>query len=919
MHPALLALLITTNIRYGLGTPVIEPSDNVVVDAGSSIKLSCSGNQTVKWSSKIKKYWGLKQMGTSSVLEINQTSYRDTGTFTCSYNDTTLTDSASVHVFVKEGGKYWLNQGYRILAKENSDVLIPCLITDPSIPLSHISLTSPSLNKANVSFDYQKGFTIHAAQMQNEGKYTCQATVNGKVFKASEISLFVNPETRNSLSFSEPIEQIRIQGESFSLTCIASSPQDPSISWEHPATNFSVVSDQKFSSEDKIENWTDISTLIVHHVNMADAGNYTCTGFNSKDRSKQRQVSTSLHVIEKGYVRLNVSQDGRVELKTGESAQLMVQIEAYPSQLSWVWLHEHHGNISNVSSHGTVQSNGHYRNLSILTLNRIQENEEGSYTFFVNNSRANASYTFTVILKRPPQVEIIRLFNSTFICSASGYPLPTIEWFQCPHDSCKISKEPMAEDHSQTKKTKVESLLRVTQENITVRCEASNTVGEDHQEIVISVISTSLACILLVAIFFLYYKYRQKPKFEVRWQIIQPCEGNNYICIDPTQLPYNDKWEFPRINLQFGKTLGAGAFGKVMEATALGLGKDESALRVAVKMLKPSANTDEVEALMSELKILSHLGNHENIVNLLGACTHGGPILVITEYCHHGDLMNFLRKKAEAINNIFIASLEEQQNGDYKNMSMEQKYLQSNSKTTDSYIEMRPAPSHTKSNQGDSLIDGEDTDDNLPLDLYDLLNFSFQVAQGMSFLSSKNCIHRDVAARNVLVSYGRVAKICDFGLARDIENDSNYVVKGNARLPVKWMAPESIFDCVYTVQSDVWSYGILLWEIFSLGRSPYPGIVVNRKFYKMVKEGYKMDCPDYAPLEIYRIMKTCWDLEPTQRPTFNQISGLINKQMNLLYNQDYANISQDQQQDQNCAEDKNNVYSVSKGNNYQFC
>uniref|UniRef100_A0A673GH14 Protein kinase domain-containing protein n=1 Tax=Sinocyclocheilus rhinocerous TaxID=307959 RepID=A0A673GH14_9TELE len=130
---------------------------------------------------------------------------------------------------------------------------------------------------------------------------------------------------------------------------------------------------------------------------------------------------------------------------------------------------------------------------------------------------------------------------------------------------------------------------------------------------------------------------------------------------------------------------------------------------------------------------------------------------------------------------------------------------------------------------------------------------------------------KDVAARNVLLTNSRVAKICDFGLARDIMNDANYVVKGNARLPVKWMAPESIFDCVYTVQSDVWSYGILLWEIFSLGKSPYPNILVDSKFYKMIKCGYQMSRPDFAPPEMYTIMEMCWNLEAAERPTFSKI------------------------------------------------
>uniref|UniRef100_A0A670Z8N0 receptor protein-tyrosine kinase n=1 Tax=Pseudonaja textilis TaxID=8673 RepID=A0A670Z8N0_PSETE len=427
----------------------------------------------------------------------------------------------------------------------------------------------------------------------------------------------------------------------------------------------------------------------------------------------------------------------------------------------------------------------------------------------------------------------------------------------------------------------------------------------------------------------------------VHWKIIEACEGNNYIFIDPTQLPYNEKWEFPRSNLQFGKVLGAGAFGKVIEATAFGLGKEDSVLKVAVKMLKSTAHTDEKEALMSELKIMSHLGHHENIVNLLGACTHGGPVLVITEYCPFGDLLNFLREKAEhlIIEGLTLEYTFDSMMADYKNIYLGKKYVQRSDsgfgcQSVDSYLEMKsviasmPTPAQGNT-QRSRLVSAEGKKNLHSLDLFDLLQFSNQVAQGMTFLASKNCIHRDLAARNVLVADGLVAKICDFGLARDIVNDSNYVVKGNARLPVKWMAPESIFECVYTVQSDVWSYGILLWEIFSLGRSPYPGIKVNNKFYSLVKQGYHMGKPDFAPDDMYNIMTACWKLEPTQRPTFSQICTLIQKQLDAIKEQDYTNLPcPREEQDSGC--DPTSCFEEScesgeveqpllNSNNYQFC
>uniref|UniRef100_A0A8C1ETP7 receptor protein-tyrosine kinase n=1 Tax=Cyprinus carpio carpio TaxID=630221 RepID=A0A8C1ETP7_CYPCA len=402
------------------------------------------------------------------------------------------------------------------------------------------------------------------------------------------------------------------------------------------------------------------------------------------------------------------------------------------------------------------------------------------------------------------------------------------------HSSRKL---PRAEEKSmmQGDRLAIESILTIPAVQLSdsgnITCTGQNEAGAN----------SSTTHLLVVG------KKRRKPRYEIRWKIIEATNGNDYTFIDPTKLPYNEKWEFPRDKLKLGKTLGAGAFGKVVEARAYGLGKEDNVTRVAVKMLKASAHPDEREALMSELKILSHLGQHKNIVNLLGACTHGGPVLVITEYCCHGDLLNFLRNKAENFLN-FVMMIPTPVT-DYKNVDTERMFFRS------------------------------EADGSWPLDMDDLLRFSYQVAQGLDFLTAKNCIHRDVAARNVLLTNSRVAKICDFGLARDIMNDSNYVVKGNARLPVKWMAPESIFDCVYTVQSDVWSYGILLWEIFSLGKSPYPNILVDSKFYKMIKCGYQMSRPDFAPPEMYTIMKMCWNLDAAERPTFSKISQLIERML----------------------------------------
>nr|XP_023654551.1 protein-tyrosine kinase 6 [Paramormyrops kingsleyae] len=154
------------------------------------------------------------------------------------------------------------------------------------------------------------------------------------------------------------------------------------------------------------------------------------------------------------------------------------------------------------------------------------------------------------------------------------------------------------------------------------------------------------------------------------------------------------------------------------------------------------------------------------------------------------------------------------------------------------------------------------------LDGNTLTNMSIQVADGMEFLESQQCIHRDLAARNVLVGENYICKVADFGLARFIK-DTVYVTD-DKRMPYKWCAPETLSHGCYSSKSDVWSYGVLLYEIFSYGGLPYPGYG-NGEMHSLLTNGYRMPAPPACPDRIYSIMKLCWSTAPESRPSFKDL------------------------------------------------
>uniref|UniRef100_A0A4W5RRA5 receptor protein-tyrosine kinase n=1 Tax=Hucho hucho TaxID=62062 RepID=A0A4W5RRA5_9TELE len=931
--------------------PVIKLNSVVLREAertlplGTSFTLTCEGDSPATWSTTAFKKGNTKLRGVITTSTKHLTADY-TGTYKCVYDNQPDLYS-EVHIYVKGKMGNALNFFKLLLlsaqldVKEGGDLLL-CQLTDPSATdLSlHMANGDPTPPDMNYTVNPRRGILIRHLLTSHSENYICSAKINGAIKRSKDITINVVQRLRWPPSVLIEVDgYVSIVGEELLIPCITSNPNHfYNVTWKHSSLK-ALNSSQKLMQDKQVHI---TSTVTIPAVTMSDTGNFTCTAMNEAGANRS---TTYLQVVDEPYIRFiprlspNLYQNGSlIKVKEGENLEISILIEAYP-KIKKRWWDVPMSHSHNISTHGdtwTARDNNRYE--SSLLLHRVRSEERGQYTLHTRSTRLDSSITFNIQVYQKPSA-MLRLKNSTtLICTSSGYPAPTILWYQCTgiQNTCDGDNDTVNVQPLFTSSMEVQSELTLSPstEEVTVECVTFNLVGKNRD---IFVSPTSTAALLFLLLVIVLYKYKQKPKYEVRWKIIEANDGNNYTFINPTQLPYNKKWEFPRDKLRLGQILGAGAFGKVVEATAYGLGTDDNmTTRVAVKMLKPSAHSEEREALMSELKILSHLGCHDNIVNLLGACTQGGPMLMITEYCSHGDLLNFLRGKAKLfLDSILSGPGVPEVPGDsyhYKNTCTQESRVRSDSgiscSSSDNYQDMHPAQRPKYCPMG-SLCEDPETG-TWSLDIEDLLMVSYQVAQGMDFLASKNCIHRDVAARNVLLTDGRVAKICDFGLARDIENDSNYVVKGNARLPVKWMAPESIFDCVYTVQSDVWSYGIL-----SLWHSPYPNIVVDTRFYKMIKDGCHMSQPDFAPPEIYTIMKMCWNMKPTVRPTFSTIGQLIQSllpdQPDKTYRNvpdktpqqeageqcDQAKISEDCDQTMNHEEEEQPL--MIRNNNYQFC
>ncbi|XP_068449123.1 vascular endothelial growth factor receptor 2 isoform X2 [Clinocottus analis] len=533
-----------------------------------------------------------------------------------------------------------------------------------------------------------------------------------------------------------------------------------------------------------------------------------------------------------------------------------------------------------------------------LSLPAASPRDEGLYACQVENIKTREK---TCLLRRLALkgLEAARILNNltdlkvnvsatiSLQCDAAGTPNPTVAWTKNNHTVVEGSGVILSQNN------RVLTIQRAKKDDSGLyACTACNRRGCDtlrtflttegaeektNVELIVPIGSVVIAMFFWLLIVFVI-RGRKRPRGE------DLKTGYLSMILDAEDMPMDEqcerltydanKWEFPRDRLKLGDPLGRGAFGQVVEAAAFGIEKATTCTTVAVKMLKEGATSSEYRALMSELKILIHIGHYLNVVNLLGACTKpGGPLMVIVEYCKHGNLSSYLKskrgeyspyKRKRADSQKWASAEEDLTEGDLGLGQIARLDI-----CTGTAVCSRAGDGASAS--GSNAEAQEESSDEDHLTMEDLICYSFQVAKGMEFLASRKCIHRDLAARNILLSENNVVKICDFGLARDVYKDPDYVRKGDARLPLKWMAPETIFDRVYTTQSDVWSFGVLLWEIFSLGASPYPGVCIDELFCRRLKEGTRMRPPDYATTEMYQTMLDCWLERPTDRPTFAEL------------------------------------------------
>ncbi|XP_018555182.1 ephrin type-A receptor 7 isoform X4 [Lates calcarifer] len=374
---------------------------------------------------------------------------------------------------------------------------------------------------------------------------------------------------------------------------------------------------------------------------------------------------------------------------------------------------------------------------------------------------------------------------------------------------------------------------------ITTKEEATAAIvsSEQNPVIIIAVVAVAGTIILVFMVFgFIigrrhcgYSKADQEGDEELYFQCTKTyIDPETYE--DPNRAVHQFAKELDASCIKIERVIGAGEFGEVCSGRLKLPGKRD--VSVAIKTLKVGYTEKQRREFLCEASIMGQF-DHPNVVHLEGVVTRGKPVMIVIEYMENGSLDAFLRKH-----------------------------------------------------------DGQFT-------VIQLVGMLRGIAAGMRYLSDMGYVHRDLAARNILVNSNLVCKVSDFGLSRVIDDDPEavYTTTGKmqdimnliftpstdlhfteqgGKIPVRWTAPEAIQYRKFTSASDVWSYGIVMWEVMSYGERPYWDMS-NQDVIKAIEEGYRLPAPMDCPPGLHQLMLDCWQKDRAERPKFDQIVGILDK------------------------------------------
>ncbi|XP_023245097.1 vascular endothelial growth factor receptor kdr-like [Copidosoma floridanum] len=799
-----------------------------------------------------KGFYNLVNLITSELI-INNVTHDDRGNYTCKIRSSfDEEESLDTHVCVFDPNKPYINlssDNLNIHSDTGKSVTFLALVDAYPIPTLKWThplgyIIRPHLwNTIMSDNETMSRLTILNIAEYDTGFFTLTAK-NDKIVK--ELKFYLDVHGKPTVRFDKTyLTSYYSFNKTAKFVCLVDRHPKSNISWTKinywtKTLTLDLTEHNLQGIETDVQNSNFKQKSTVELKQLVTSGVITCKACNSygcTSASKEIRIADGVDKPYFGIIQPNRS------FHKGDNISLICAVLTHSfSKVVW---YDENGQVVHTSERIHVTSKvTEFTYQAILTINNAIQSDRRkyyckgteSYNRFVGYpSRKILTESYFLNINDPPTFTRVNL-NATertvmardfenpliLLCHVEGIPTPNITWTK-NNVPLKISSQYTFEDNNQ--KLTIRYFFEKDSGNYS--CHAQNDYGtvEKSQIIVVKgnpntnfytgIVVWFIAILTFISIYF--YLQVQHGKFtEGELELMNP-----ELTVDEQAelLPYDIRWEFPREKIKLDKKLGSGAFGVVYKAVAYEMFGKNSKTTVVVKTVRKNADPMYITALARELKIMIYLGQHLNITSILGACTKTiakRELLVIVEICKFGNLQNYLLDHRQTFINQIKSDKGEigpciRKTSNSNGVEIQKRCLQ-----YDEHFGFKKTAFHPKIviplNLGwRSNYKGDYANEDVPfLCTKDLFSWAYQVANGMEYLFQRKVLHCDLAARNILLTENNIIKICDFGLAKTLYKDENYKKQCVGKLPVKWMAIESIRDGVFSTMSDVWSFGVVL-------------------------------------------------------------------------------------------------------------